>query len=78
MCELIFTLHRSCRCPGRFALGCPHGPVLSNGRAIYLRRGRGWIDGYVEASGGVWWFIRDGESWFTRRVKLRAGMKVWL
>lgn len=81
MCNTIYTLQQSARCPRRFALGCPDGPVLGNGRAVTLRRGRQWLDGYVEASGSVWWFIpeqNDESWWWLRRIKLRTGMKIWL
>ena len=77
MCEPIYTLQRSARCPGRFALDCPDGPVISIGRAVYLRRGRTWLDGVIEGR----WFVPDdtGDVWaWERRVKLRAGMRITL
>ena len=76
MCELIYTLRRSNRCPGRFALDCPDGPVIGYGRAVYLRRGRTWLDGVIEGR----WFVPDtGAVWcWEHRIKLRAGMKIWI
>ena len=69
-----YTLYKSSRVPGRFALDEPGGHTLSTDYPLWLRFGTFWIVGHVETETDTSYLVSNDKKRDT--VELREGMIV--